>query len=284
MPAALSFMIRRHRTALVAGGLLAAAGLMLATEPRNATGGHVAAEASVPAGVTVEIAAHSLPAGAIISPADIATRTVIAPPSTALMSSEAAVGRMVQKPIAGGGVLLSGDLRDMAAVGIAAKLSAGQLAFSIRVAEDDIVGGFLQSGDRVDIFATLPGTIFPAKGADSVPDRSKVLLLLQDISVLAVGENLATGGTVQPGARTVSLSLMPTQLAQLTLALRLGKVSLAIRKPGDDAISHASGAVLADLLSSANDGARPASRPTAIHSIPFYAGTHVGALDLRSRQ
>jgi pilus assembly protein CpaB len=281
MRAALSFMVRRHRTALIAAGLLAASALMLATAPPIATGPGITRQVSAPLEVAVEVAMHPIPAGTVISSADIAAKTVIGPPSTALTSSDAVVGRIVQRPIAGGAILLGGDLRDLSAVGIAGRLAAGQRAFSIRVAEDDIVGGFLQSDDRVDIFATLPGSIFPAKGADSVPDRSKVLLLLQNIPVLAVGENLTTSGAVQPGARTVSLSLTPTQLTRLTLALRLGKVSLAIRKPGDDEISQTPSVTLGNLLST---NANHASAPAALRRIPFYAGTHVGAINVRGGQ
>ncbi len=63
--------------------------------------------------------------------------------------------------------------------------------------------------------------------------------MLQNVQVLAVGENPATRGSIQASARTVSLSLPPGQLARLTLALRFGKVSLAIRRPGDASIAPA---------------------------------------------
>ncbi len=89
--------------------------------------------------------------------------------------------------------------------GIAGRIEKGERAFSIRVAEDEIVGGFLQSGDHVDVFATIPGSVFPARNAQDQPDRSQAVALLQNILVLAVGGTLATKGAVQPDVRTVSL-------------------------------------------------------------------------------
>jgi Flp pilus assembly protein CpaB len=154
--------------------------------------------------------------------------------------------------------------------GIAAQVAPGERAFSIRVAEDEIVGGFLQSGDRVDIFATLPGSLFPARNAQSVPDRSQTLLLLQQIQVLAVGETRATKGAVQSGARTVSLSLTPTALARLALAQRFGKISLAIRNPHDAVKVAPEHATLADLVP------LPGHARGRSNGIPIYAGTHRG--------
>lgn len=157
-----------------------------------------------------------------------------------------------------------------AEIGIAAHVAPGERAFSIRVAEDEIVGGFLQSGDRVDIFATLPGSLFPARNAQSVPDRSQTLLLLQQIQVLAVGETLATKGAVQSGARTVSLSLTPAALARLALAQRFGKISLAIRNPQDAAKVAPERATLADLVPHSGRA------HGKMDGIPIYAGTHRG--------
>jgi pilus assembly protein CpaB len=153
-------------------------------------------------------------------------------------------------------------------IGIAARVAPGERAFSIRVAEDEIVGGFLQSGDRVDIFATLPGSLFPARNAQAQPDRSQTLLLLQQIQVLAVGETLATKGAVQSGARTVSLSLTPIALARLALAQRFGKISLAIRNPHDAARVAPERATLADLVP------LPGHARGRTGGIPIYVGTH----------
>lgn len=222
------------------------------------------------------VAARRLPAGAVIASADIKFKSAgIEAPSGAFSSRERVLGRITSKSFAPGETLFETDLRDPAEVGIAAHVPVGQRAFSLRVAEDEIVGGFLQSGDHVDIFATIPGSVFSAMDAQVLGDRSQALLLLQNVQVLAVGENPATRGSIQAGARTVSLALAPKDLARLSLALRYGKVSLAIRKPGDMAMSDGATATLDDLVRrpvADQPVAAPRARPAGI---PFYSGTHV---------
>jgi pilus assembly protein CpaB len=269
MRAALSFVGVRRRTVLAAAFMAVTGALAWMTAPR-------APGAPLPAPATAVIARHFIAAGNVIAPADVAEKNVTGVSlGGAPISAQAVIGRVSDKDIRPGSVVGNSDLRDPVSLGIAGRLAAGQRAFSIRVAEDDIVGGFLQSGDHIDIFATLPGSVFPAKGAEDQLDRSRVLLLLQDISVLAVGENLNTAGAVQPGARTVSVALSPPQLARLTLALRLGRVSMAIRKPGDDAPSATATATLRDILPNPGAPEGPAPRGVARSrtAVPFYAGS-----------
>src|SRR5690606_16513189 len=126
--------------------------------------------------------AHPIPSGTVLALQDIVSRPAAgAVPAGAYQSGERMVGRIAARSFAAGDVLLASDLRDAASLGIAAKLAKGQRAFSIRIVEDEIVGGFLQSGDRVDVLTVIPGTVFPARAAADVPDRSRSVLLLQNI-------------------------------------------------------------------------------------------------------
>ncbi len=98
------------------------------------------------------VAAHAITAGAVITATDLRPKAYdAAAPDGALLSREAALGRVAGRNFAAGEVLLADDLRDAAAAGIGARVPLGERAFSIRVVEDEIVGGFLQSGDHVDI-------------------------------------------------------------------------------------------------------------------------------------
>jgi pilus assembly protein CpaB len=257
---------------LTAAGILLIALVFIAANPHLRT-----ARAPQPARrapPAMMVASRPIAAGTIISPADLGTKSYEgAPPAGAVTSREAAVGLTTTKKFAAGEMLRQEGLRDAASLGIAARVPEGERAFSIRVAEDEIVGGFLQSGDHVDIFATIPGSAFPAIDAQTMPDRSQAVLLQQNVLVLAVGENPATRGSVQAAARTVTLSLPPARLARVTLALRFGKVSLAIRRPGDTEVAEVANATLTDLV--------PPPRPAAQRQhdgIPFYAGAHSGAL------
>jgi pilus assembly protein CpaB len=270
--------MRRHRTVLVAAGIVAIALLLSVALPQRT----VVSSAPLPTPARpvsqIVVAARAIPSGATISATDLRLREVSGTASPgAILSAADAIGHVSAKAFAPGEMLSQDALRDGTAVGIAARVPSGRRAFSIRVSEDDIVGGFLQSGDHVDIFATIPGSAFPTRDSQNLADRSQTVLLLQNLSVLAVGENPATRGSIQAGARTVSLSLAPAELARLALALRFGKVSLAIRKPGDDAVSGATTATLADLVRLPEPPAPP-PRPDAVvqrpSGIPLLLGVH----------
>jgi Flp pilus assembly protein CpaB len=253
----------RHRTALLASGAVLAALLAFATAPHGGRNSHRAPVSYIPAG------ARSVPSGNV-TPGDQPAATF----------DHAWKGEAHLRTS-----LISPNGSASAPRGITAHLAEGQRAFAMRVAEDDIVGGFLQSGDRVDVLAIIPGSAFPQKDILNNSDRSNALLLLQDISVLAVGANLGNTGTLQTDAHTVSLSLTPDQLVRLTLALRLGKVSLAIRRPDDNTISTVTGATLGDILPTLRP-VEPAPQPRHVttivpaagHQVLFYAGSHAATM------
>jgi pilus assembly protein CpaB len=241
--------------------------------------------------VLVFAAARALSQGSRLRADDLVSKPVSAPlAATAVTSPTEIVGRVTARRFAAGETIARDGLRDAVTLGISAHVPEGERAFAIHVGEDDIVGGFLQSGDHVDVIATIPGSVFPSKSAADVPDRSRTVLLLQNIAVLAVGENPSTRGSIQSGARTVSLALSPQDLARLALAQRYGKVSLAIRMPGDNAVVRPVLAVLGDLAPSASSDTPKTSMPKTSAptrhirtvGIPFYAGTRAGALSLGS--
>lgn len=272
----LPFWVRQHQSAAVALLILATASALIIPSFTR----HKPAPLPSPAPRTIPmvmVAAHPIPSGTVLAPQDIQPRPAAGTvPEGAFQSGEAMVGRVTARSFAAGDVLPASDLRDASSLGIAAKLTQGQRAFAIRVAEDEIVGGFLQSGDHVDIVSVIPGTVFPGRNAGDVPDRSTSVLLLQNILVLAVGENLTSTTTVQPTARTISLALAPDQASRLALAQRFGKVALTIRHPGDDAITEARSVSLNDIVPQA--ASPQPQRPKAARApagIPFYAGTRV---------
>lgn len=220
--------------------------------------------------------------GSIVGDDDVALRGVVAPvPSGSFGDAASVVGRVATSDILSGQVVLASALSaDKVAAGVAALVRPGERAFSVRVGEDQIVGGFLRVNDRVDIYVTLPDSVYPkASGAaGSEPDQSKSTLLLQNVAVLAVGEKLATGGPeALNGVRTVTLAVAPQAVARLALADRLGKVALAIRNPSDGDVAPESTVGLPDLGSmSADARAEPGATDKAAvsqgHRITIYSG------------
>lgn len=245
------------------------------------------AESGLDAGsaVSVLVAARDISRGQALSGADVTLRRMAGPaPSGSFADAASAVGRVATSDIRASQIVLQNNLSGEAvAAGIAALVPAGHRAFALRVAEEDIVGGFLQAGDRVDVFATFPGAVYgqqsgigPREG-----DRSKSALLLQDLQVLAVGAALSNKGTdVNTGARTVTVAALPDALARLALAGRLGHITLAVRNPADRDIVPAESMSLEDLQPGAaslaltepveEDGA--AATRSGGHRITIYSG------------
>lgn len=280
MRSVLPFWVRQHQFTAVALLIAAtAAALVIPSFTR-----HTPAPLSTPAATAIPVvmvAARPIPSGTVLALQDTIPRPAAGTvPAGAYQSGEPMVGRIAARNFAAGDLLLASDLRDAASLGIAAKLATGQRAFSIRIAEDEIVGGFLQSGDHVDVLTVIPGTVFPAQTTGDVPDRSMSVLLLQNILVLAVGENLAGTGNVQSNARTISLSLEPGQASRLALAQRFGKVTLTVRHPGDNSHTEMPAVSLNDIVPQAGHQAAPEQRQQSRRvqvpaGIPFYAGNRV---------
>lgn len=183
------------------------------------------------------VARHDVAAGQRLSSGDLMVRSrpVRDVPRDALQRATDAQGHVTLAPIAAGQPVLSSAITADAFAGIAARVPVGYRAYSIAVSEADIAGGFLQAGDRVDLYVTLPGALFggAAGGFVHAADRSRSALLLQGVDILAVGTSRKRDGTADTAARTVTLALNSDALSKVALAARLGRVSFAIRNPGD---------------------------------------------------
>lgn len=231
----------------------------------------------------VLVAARDVPRGRVILAEDIAVRRMegAAPPGT-FTDRSLITGRVATSDIRASQIIFNGNLSaDPASAGIAALVPEGERAFAIRVAEEDIVGGFLQAGDRVDVFVTLPGAVYGQQGVGQQrEDQSKSALLLQDMQVLAVGPELSPrDGGPQGSARTVTLAAPPAALARLALAGRLGQVTLAIRNPGDREVAPAEIVALDDLQPGAapvseRPGEEQAAGAPSGHRVTIYSGAN----------
>ena len=207
---------------------------------------------------SIKTAARDITRGHALTPEDVTITKVVAPaPEGAIAANVDVIGHVAEMDIAAGQILMSKALgNDLSAAGLAALVPDGFRAYSINVTEDDILGGFMKVGDRVDIYVTLPGNLFAQQqtAGEKVADKSRAALLLQNIQVLAVGQNLSTpGAKAELGARTIALAASPDQVARLALAQRLGELSFAIRKPGDDKVAEARLIDLSDMQPSAGE-------------------------------
>ncbi len=106
--------------------------------------------------------------------------------------------------------------------GVAARLSTGMRAFTIRVDVQSGVSGFLQPSDRVDIFWT---------GTDQGRAFSK--LVLENVSIIAIDQTADEDSNRPAVARTVTIEVTPLHVATLAQAQATGKLSLSLRGADD---------------------------------------------------
>lgn len=123
-----------------------------------------------------------------------------------------------------------------AEAGLTSRLERGQRAFTIEVDVSSGVSGFLQPGDRVDIYWTgrPPDT-------DSSVRRGDVTRLIQSgIRLIAIDQNSSTAQTSQATiASTVTVAATPQEVAALAQAQSTGNLTLSLMGHSDDTIAEA---------------------------------------------
>lgn len=230
--------------------------------------------AASPAMASILVSRSDISRGQLLSADDFAVKSV-APsqlPLGALSHASDADSHLALKSIRAGAPLTKDALSDQAILGLSARVPQSYRAYAIAVSESNIAGGFVQAGDRVDLYVTLPGALFQDGQTEGRSDRSKAALLLQSVQVLAVGAKLKGDAAPQPFVRTVTLAVSASDLARLALAARLGAVSLAIRNPADDGTASASQAELASLVAPAAAPIRSGVTGRTRRGVPLYAG------------
>ncbi len=200
----------------------------------------VAATVVVPR-TTVLTAAHLVRAGSLLRPEDIA--------ATELPSAAIAAGARVDTPaarselfgamvrhtllaeqqIVPADVMRPGDHGFLSAV-----LEQGMRAVTVAVDAVSGTAGLIWPGDHVDMILTQ-SLDDPGVGASH---RVSAETVLSDVRVIAIDQQIlqgATGSQVQP-ARTVTLEVPPADAEKVSVAERLGHLSLTIRSldPGPD--------------------------------------------------
>ncbi|MBU6497149.1 MAG: Flp pilus assembly protein CpaB [Rhodospirillales bacterium] len=223
---------------LVGFGTVAWLSLQPPTAQASAAAQKVADEA-------VLVAGRDLQAGSLLKPDDIGlvrmpTEKV---PAGASLDSQASrqqlIGSMVRRRLGAGETLLPADLLRPGDHGfLAAVLGAGMRAVTIGV--DAITGsaGLIWPGDKVDVLLTHqlegPG-LAPGK-------RVAAETVLQNVRVIAIDQQLVQGAS--PGsadskpATTVTLEVTADDAERVSVAVRLGRLSLVVRSarptPPDD--------------------------------------------------
>lgn len=109
--------------------------------------------------------------------------------------------------------------------GVSTRLSKGMRAFTLRVDVASGVSGFLQPGDRVDVFWT---------GRDRGAAITK--LIIENVSLIAIDQIADVDRNRPIVARTVTVEVSPQRVAALTQAQNTGKLALSLRGADDESV------------------------------------------------
>jgi pilus assembly protein CpaB len=144
-------------------------------------------------------------------------------------------GRLVRNISEGMPVLKSYVSGDTGQNILATRMKEGERAVAINVDAASMAGGFILPGDNVDVLLTyemrirredtqLLSTLINQRAAETV---------LEDVEVLATGQQAIREGGEANVERTVTLAVAPKQAEALALASKMGDLSLALRPIGD---------------------------------------------------
>ena len=142
------------------------------------------------------------------------------------------IGRVIKGPVVKGEVMLPSKLAEEGLTGgLSAVVPAGSRALTVKVDEVIGVAGFVQAGDRVDVYVTV------ASG-NYIKDPV-TRMVLQDVKVLAIGEQIQkerdpnSKNAKAKKVTVVTLQVDPVQGEKLALSSSEGKLHLALRNQGD---------------------------------------------------
>lgn len=195
-------------------------------------------------------------------------------PKESFHTVAALIGHTTSQGLVAGEALLPGRLIDPArGRGLSALLAPGTRAMAVKVDQVIGVAGFVGAGDFVDVIVTLQPDeeTNDQLGQEKIPRISKIIL--QNIKVLAVGEQLQTDGRKPVKVQVVTLEVLPDQSERLALSAQYGKVNLTMRSRLDSVATATTGVTpfalltpedLARLQEASSDGKRePERRPSA---------------------
>lgn len=228
--------------------------------------------------VQIRVAADKLPAGLLLRNEDLDWKSVPkskVPAGAIVEDSRAAnevTGVMVRREVAAGAAVLERDIIRPNAPGfLSAVLKPGMRAVSVAV--DSVSGnaGLIQPGDYVDVILVQETTGrnagsfgFPASEAKARSVVSETVV--EKARVIAVGseflqyeqQDSARKDTGRTAARTVTLEVQPRAAEAISVAARLGAITLALRS---FAVTDRSAANLSDELGTTWGGDQKAEGP-----------------------
>jgi pilus assembly protein CpaB len=205
----------------------------ISTRPPPAAG--AAAEAPPPTTKSVLTAAHPVRAGVLLKPEDLASKAVpVTDPAAEDSNPDTAdarrslVGAMVRRSLSDGDIVRNGDVMRPGDHGfLAAVLEPGMRAVTIAVDNTTGLAGLIWPGDQVDLILTQ--TI--AQPNLPIGHQVAAETVLANARVIAIDQQIMQGAvsSADSQAKTVTLEVTEEQAERVSVATRLGRLSLSVR-------------------------------------------------------
>lgn len=122
--------------------------------------------------------------------------------------------------------------------GLTSQLSRGMRAFAIKVDATSGVSGFLRPGDHVDVYWT--GSVGKKGQRTEGNSTGEVTKLIETgVKLIAVDQMANSERTTASVARTVTVAVLPQQVAALAQAQSTGRLALSLVGTMDETIAEA---------------------------------------------
>ncbi len=232
------------------------------------------------------VAAKNLPIGTELAPGDLkwqpwpgnAFAGAIIRKKPEDKAEDALKGRMVQRATEGQPVLTTYIFKEGRGNLVAATLGKDMRAMAIPVKANTMVGGFLSPGDFVDVVLTYKVKVNSRSNADLKALVSRIVseTILQNIKVVAVDQEASREEDEAKVARTVTLEVTAEGAQKLSLASKMGDITLALRGIGDEGMPSDTTTTDVQLGKTLKDVARLEGGDTGNRgSVRIYNGTAV---------
>lgn len=167
---------------------------------------------------------------------------------------EVAIGQRIDFDIDEGRPLLWAHLEGGLTPTFSGKVEDGLRAMTVRVDEINSISGFLQPGDKVDLFLSAGSG-----------DDQQIFPLIQRLNVIATGVQTLVDKSASNNKRsfsTITVHVSPEDGQRITLAQQVGRLTAMLRNPDDEAPMDDEPMTVAHLLRLPEPPAEPvAPRP-----------------------
>lgn len=202
---------------------------------------HLSRSPELASGPQVVIASGTIQAGTLLtsSQLNVVNWPSVTTPPGVFAETKLLTQRYARQTIEAGELILESKLASKDSKGgLAAMISAGKRAISVRV--NDVVGvaGFALPGNYVDVLVN----------AKDSAGNSFSKIVLNRVKVLAVAQDTTPDLSKPKVVNAVTLELSPAESEQLDLARSIGALSLVLRNEIDADLSQSNGARLVDLM------------------------------------